>query len=335
MPGSVLMFAATVLIGALALLAQWARKSRGAEVTLFVVLLSLSALISTLGVFTSAGLVLTATAGDAPIPDRVAFVAAGAAAFLAGIVGVGLCIPPLRKLLGSSLRNPWWTDPPVFLALWLFTMILANNLLGFLIFTQAPDVGELYPGGRLSPGAVITSQLPFVIVALLGVGIGVRRNLRQTLVRLGYERLSPAQLGIVAAFIAVALVLAQLADVLFARLQPDLYNTVGELSNNLFSPGDLAPASAVLFAILIGIGAGLGEETLFRGAVQPVLGITLTSVLFASLHVQYGPSLLLGYVFLLSIGLGLLRRHVNTTASLLAHAGFNSLGILLPYFFGI
>jgi membrane protease YdiL (CAAX protease family) len=69
--------------------------------------------------------------------------------------------------------------------------------------------------------------------------------------------------------------------------------------------------------------------------VQPVLGIPVTSVLFASMHVQYGPSLLLGYIFVLSIGLGLLRRYVNTTASFLAHAGYNTLGILAAYFFGM
>jgi membrane protease YdiL (CAAX protease family) len=91
----------------------------------------------------------------------------------------------------------------------------------------------------------------------------------------------------------------------------------------------------VLFGLLIGVGAGLGEETLFRGAVQPVLGILPTSILFASMHVQYGPSLLLGYVFVLSIGLGLLRRRINTTASFLAHAGYNSLAIILAYFFGM
>src|SRR3712207_2683337 len=83
------------------------------------------------------------------------------------------------------------------------------------------------------------------------------------------------------------------------------------------------------------VGAGLGEETLFRGAVQPVLGILPTSILFASMHVQYGPSLLLGYVFLLSVGLGLLRGRINTTASFLAHAGYNSLAIILAYFFGM
>jgi hypothetical protein len=44
---------------------------------------------------------------------------------------------------------------------------------------------------------------------------------------------------------------------------------------------------------------------------------------------------LLIYVFLLSVGLGLLRRYINTTASFLAHAGYNSVGIILTYFFGM
>ena len=131
----------------------------------------------------------------------------------------------------------------------------------------------------------------------------------------------------------MALALSAAADTLFAQLQPDLYRQVGEISDNLFNPAGLSPVSAVLFALLVGAGAGLGEEALFRGAVQPKLGIPATSVLFASMHLQYGPSLLLGYVFLLSIGLGLLRKRVNTTASFLAHTGYNSLGILLAYFF--
>ncbi len=91
--------------------------------------------------------------------------------------------------------------------------------------------------------------------------------------------------------------------------------------------------AAVLFALLIGIGAGLGEETLFRGPVQPVLGIFATSVLFASIHVQYGPSLLLGYIFVLSVGLGFLRRRFNATASFLAHAGYNFVSVMAAYFF--
>jgi membrane protease YdiL (CAAX protease family) len=153
--------------------------------------------------------------------------------------------------------------------------------------------------------------------------------------RLGYGRVTLSQLGIAALFAVGALLLSFVADALFSALQPDLFERVGRISEGLFSPEGLSPVSAILFALLIGVGAGLGEETLFRGAVQPVLGIMPTSILFASMHFQYGPSLILGYLFIISIGLGLLRKHVNTTASFLAHASYNFLAMLLTYFFGV
>ena len=326
---------ATLFVGGLGLIAQQARKSRGAEVTLLVVLLALSLLVALLGVATSIGLFFVASNQAGGIPEQLLIASAGVAALVVGVAGLGLCVPPLRKVLGKRLENSWWADPPVFLALWLFTVVLANNVVSLLIFTQVPDIGALFPSGRISLGAILTSQLPFLVTALLGVGILVRRSIGQTLARLGYGPISAKQLGIVALFIPVAIALSVAADAFFSVLQPDLYERVGNLSNNLFNPQGLSPVSVVLFALLIGVGAGLGEETLFRGAVQPVLGITLTSILFVSMHVQYGPSLLLGYIFVLAIGLGLLRRYINTTASFLAHAGYNSIMVLLAYFFGM
>lgn len=334
MAAAILTLLVTLFIGGLALLAQAARKSRGAEVTLIVGLLVLSLLVTALGSVTGIGLLLTATSGGDTPPQQLAFAAAGGAAILVGVVGTALCVPPLRKVLGRPPANPFWADPPTFLALWLFAMVLANNAVSFLIFTQEPDVARLFPGGRVSPTTLLTSQLPFVAVALVGVGIGVRRNLRESLARLGYGPIGIKQLVVVVLFIGGAVALSAAADALFADLQPDLYRQVGEISENLFDPSGLSPISAILFALMIGVGAGLGEETLFRGAVQPVFGITATSILFASMHVQYGPSLLLGYVFLLSIGLGILRNRINTTASFLAHAGYNCIGVLLAYFLG-
>ena len=334
MSPAVLTLFVTAFVGGLALLAQVARKSRGAEVTLIVTLLALSLLVTLLGAFTGLGLLLRAASGGDPGLERLAFVAVGGVVALVGIAGVGLCVPPLRRVMGGRRENTFWVDPPTFLALWLFAMVLASNAVGFLLFVEEPDVSKLFPG-RLSPGTILTNQLPFLAIALLGVGAGVRRNLRETLDRLGYRSISTKQVGIVVLFVGGALALSVAADALFASLQPDLYRKVGEISDILFDPSGLSPVSAVLFAALVGVGAGLGEETLFRGAVQPVLGVTLTSVLFASMHLQYGPSLLLVYVFLLSVGLGLLRKHINTTASFLAHAGYNSLGIILSYFFGV
>lgn len=335
MTGVVLYTAATLLIGGLAILAQRARKSRGADVTLIVILLAFSFLVAAVGVLTAIGLLLRASGESIGGAEQFSLAAAGVAALAAGVAGLGLCVPPLRRVLGWRLRNGWWADPPVFLALWLFAVILANNAVSTLIFTQVPNVAELFPTGRLSPGTILLSEIPFLIIAVLGVGAGVRRNLRQTLSRLGYGPISVRQLGIVAVFVVGALGLSFLANALFAFLQPDLYRTVGDLSNSLFNTQGLSPVSAVFFALLLGLGAGLGEETLFRGAVQPVLGILPASLLFASMHIQYGPSVLLGFIFLLALGLGLLRRYINTTASFLAHASFNALGVMLAYFFGI
>ena len=324
----------TVFVGGLGLLAQIARKSREAEVTLIVALLTLSLLIATVGTLAGLGLLLRAANEGATGVERFTFVAAGATALIVGIVGAGLCVPPLRRVMGRRLGNDFWADPPIFLALWLFVVVLANNTVSLLLFLGGPDVSRLFPGGRLSPGAVLTSQLPFFAVALLGVGVGVRRNLRETFDRLGYGPLSIRQLGVVVVFVGGAIALSVAADALFAAFQPELYDEVGEISDSLFNPRGLSPVLAVLFALLIGVGAGLGEETLFRGAVQPVLGILGSSVLFASMHIQYGPSLLLVHVFLLSVGLGLLRRYINTTASFVAHAAYNALGIIFIFFFG-
>ena len=324
-----------VFIGILALLAQWSRKSRGAEITLLIVLVFASLLLLATGGL----LALLWTSGQVSSEvylQRLLVVAAVSVA-IAGSLGLALCIPTLLKIVRGGPNGGFWTDPPIFLALWLFVAVLANNVVSIIGFEQLNQVGafSLGTGGRIPPVAILASQLPFVVIAVLGVGAGIRRGLRETLARLGYSPITFMHLGIVVLLIVVAFALSVAADSLFSQLQPDLYRQVGEVSNTLFNPKGLSPLSAVLFALLIGVGAGLGEETLFRGAIQPVFGIPATSVLFASMHVQYGPSLLLGYIFVLAIGLGLLRRYINTTASFLAHAGYNTLGILAVYLFNV
>lgn len=56
-------------------------------------------------------------------------------------------------------------------------------------------------------------------------------------------------------------------------------------------------------AILFGLLASIPEETLFRGAIQPEIGITLTALIFGTLH-AISP-LYFFYTFLAGIGLGL------------------------------
>jgi len=326
--------ALTVLIGGLALLAQWSRKNRMAEISLLIVLAFVSLLLLATGLLVGAVWVW----GQAPPEIQALLGVLGLPITASGLVGLALCFPTLRKIVRRQPNGEFWTNPPVFYGLWLFvTVLLSNNLIGILGFDLWREIDAFTrgTGGRISPVAVLASRLPAIVLAIAGVGAGIRRNPRETLARLGYGPISPRNVGVVVLFILAAFALSIGADYLFSLLQPDLYREVGEVSGTLFDPKGLSLISAVLFALLIGVGAGLGEETLFRGAVQPAFGIPATSVLFASMHVQYGPSLLLGYIFLLSVGLGLLRRYFNTTTSFLAHAGYNTLGILAAYFFGM
>lgn len=325
--------AVTLFVGVLAVLAQWSRKSRRAEISLWVVLLFASLLVLGAGALIGAARLSGGVPASVYPPGLLAITAG--AVLAAGLVGVALCVPTLLKIVGRRPQT-FVADPPILLALWLFAMVLlTNNLIGILGFDQLEEIGafSLGTGGRLPVGLLLASQLPFVVVAVLGVGAGVRRGPRETLARLGYGPLGRAGIGVVAVFVVAAFAVSLGADFLFRQLQPGLYREVGEISGTLFDPRGMGVTMAVLFALLIGVGAGLGEETLFRGAVQPVLGIIPTSVLFASMHVQYGPSLLLGYIFVLSLGLGYLRRRFNTTASFLAHAGYNFVSVMAAYLF--
>jgi len=81
--------------------------------------------------------------------------------------------------------------------------------------------------------------------------------------------------------------------------------------------------------LTLGLAAALGEESVFRGALQPRFGLILTAILFALMHSNYGITLSTVLVFGVGIVLGLLRLRYNTTTSMLAHAIYNiTLGLV-------
>ena len=62
---------------------------------------------------------------------------------------------------------------------------------------------------------------------------------------------------------------------------------------------------------------------MFRGALQPRLGLIATALLFTCIHTQYGVSLDALSVFLIALGLGLIRKYTNTTTSVISHTTYN------------
>ncbi len=76
--------------------------------------------------------------------------------------------------------------------------------------------------------------------------------------------------------------------------------------------------------VFISLCAGVGEELLFRGAIQPLLGIWLTSILFVLIHGYLNPFNLpltyYGIYMVLVIGvLGLMTEHVGIITAMIAH----------------
>jgi len=87
--------------------------------------------------------------------------------------------------------------------------------------------------------------------------------------------------------------------------------------------------------VWISLAAGIGEELLFRAALQPLLGIWLTSLLFLVVHTRAYEFRLTdkvswmqaASVFGMSVGLGLLYEHVGLLSTVVAHVVVDICGL--------
>jgi membrane protease YdiL (CAAX protease family) len=172
------------------------------------------------------------------------------------------------------------------------------------LFENTPDMFEQVGLG--------TGLIGYVILALAAVGFMVRRDLPATLERLGIRPLRGRDwlvipFGIVA-LIGVNIGLEELQRVAF----PALWESDQRISALI--AGQLGIAQI----IMLGLSAGIGEEITLRGALQPKLGLLLTSLMFASLHVQYS-WYGMGVIFIFGLLLGIIRIRTSTSVAIGVH----------------
>lgn len=84
----------------------------------------------------------------------------------------------------------------------------------------------------------------------------------------------------------------------------------------------------------ISLFAGAGEELLFRGALQPLLGNTITSVIFIAIHGYFkfkktGDIIFGAMMFTLSFTLGLLFEQVGLITAMIAHTMYDVVLLVL------
>jgi membrane protease YdiL (CAAX protease family) len=166
--------------------------------------------------------------------------------------------------------------------------------------------------------------LALLLMGLIGVGLGLRRGVKETAARLGLRWPSWWMwLGVIG-----LVILLQALDFGVAAgwraLDPASYERIVRISERLFG-SFMSPWGA----LAVGIAAGLSEETLFRGALQPRFGIVLTSLLFAVSHVQYGFSPATLVIFVIGLILGWLRKRSGLVACIALHALYNIVNLLM------
>lgn len=240
--------------------------------------------------------------------------------------GVLATLRSLRESLAQ--RIPLRADSVVHVLALLLAGYLAGNVAIILTQGGLDQIAQTADAAALFD--VVAQQVLFVVIAFLGVGMVIRRNGRALLQRLGLEPVTGAHLRQGVRWIVILVALQWLVGLVWSLLDPASAEQLGGINELLLSDFDTWWEWLVL-----AIAAGVGEETLFRGALQPVFGLWVTAVLFALGHVQYGFTPITLLILVIGIVLGLIRRRTNTSVAIFVHAGYNFIlglvALLAPY----
>lgn len=232
------------------------------------------------------------------------------------VAASGFLFRQIRKDISAFI--PIDPDHPVHV----IALVLATLLLGIDIaaISFAEVLSNANSQSALTVLDLFENELPFLIIALAGVGLLIRRNLVASLQRLAL--VIPAWWHVVLAIAAAGALYAvgQGIDLLSHQVTPGVAHSVDAATQHVFGRLD-NPLGIAALALL----PGLAEDILFRGALQPRLGLIVTAVLFTSVHTEYGLSLDTVAVFIAAIGLGLVRKYANTTTSVTCHVVYNLL----------
>ncbi|RMH35782.1 MAG: CPBP family intramembrane metalloprotease [Acidobacteria bacterium] len=264
------------------------------------------------------------------------------------IIGIGSAIalglltllPPIRRRLARFIP----IDPSSFVHTVALTTIVIITLMMFvplLISGQPPLLALVNMVGSdtfsdLSNDEQLRSEIYGLVwtipASFLAVGLGIRRNLKETLVRLGLVRPTLRQ-GLLGG--SIGLGLAGLITMVLP-LMDTLWQTLGWPTTDEEAFGKLISfAISPIGALVIGVTAGLGEELGVRGVLQPRLGIWLSNLFFVSLHAfQYHWDALL-VVFVIGMACGFVRKRTNTTTAAIVHGVYNFVMVMLTVIFGL
>ena len=239
------------------------------------------------------------------------------------LVGIGFGLPLLRQFRELLARvTPLDPESAIDMTGLSIVLGLLGLFIGNSLAPMAGDPPELLPS--IGIFELLVQAAAFVAIAYIAVGFPYWRDLRAATARLGIVAPTPRAIGIAIAATFACFAVAAIAGLASQQFDPELTESLNEVVDQM-----TAQVQNPVGAIVLGASAGIGEETIFRGALQPRYGIIIPSLLFTMLHgPQYGFNLALLGLLGVSIILGLLRQHVNTTAAMITHALYNAVQVL-------
>jgi membrane protease YdiL (CAAX protease family) len=170
-------------------------------------------------------------------------------------------------------------------------------------------------------GSLVSQLVGEVALAAAAVGLWVARDGNAMRERLGLTAMRGRH--VVVALVGLGLVIAVnsgMEAIEHARF-PALWAADQEMGRLI--AGELNVAAS----ILLGVSAGVGEEVLVRGALQPRAGLFWASLLFTAGHVQYTWFGMIT-ILLLGVALGIVRARANTTTAIVVHALYDILAAI-------
>ena len=232
-----------------------------------------------------------------------------------------LVFPPVAQAWASLLVRP---PARTYTARLTSTMALMVMLLPVpmrLLSEQWISAIESSAKAVLTASGLLGQLAGEVALALGAVGLWVSRTPRATWVRLGLGPMGRREWAVASVGVAVMLLLNFTLEWCQRTWFPELWRQDQAMVELIVSDMSLATL------LVLGVSAGVGEELLLRGALQPRTGLVWASVIFALAHVQY-TWFGIGVVALFGIALGLVRQRTNTTTAIVVHGLYDILAAL-------
>jgi uncharacterized protein len=260
---------------------------------------------------------------ELPQVDQGGAVASFAVALLFGIVSFQVVTSEstrqrIKRFIDTrGLYNPDSSIHTVAIVLALF--YISFSLSQFVSAGGISGLAESIETNGVMLEAEFLTAVLMAALAFLGIGMAIRRDVPQSLARLGL-RLPTTQdviwgVGVGVGLFGLLFVLAAIWSALVPIEQIEQQSAAAEQIARSFN--------TIPLAFALSLAAAVSEEILFRGALQPVFGLIPTSLFFALVHIQYTLTPATIIIFIVGLGLGLVRQRQSTTAAIIAHFVYN------------